>query len=304
MAFSVIRKSLSAKVSLALAAVTAALTLAAATVIVTNQSRALQDMILSKAKLAADLGAHSYGRLLEDGVDNGYLTAQDVFDRAYEPIKGYEWGPSPKYHTKYDFYTDRSVVEFEDRFLNADDFVAAMGADVNGYIPTHNTIYQKPLTGILAKDLEGNRTKRIFNDAVALKAGRSEDPFLVQTYKRDTGTTMLDVSSPVYVKGKHWGCFRVLVSLEEIDRKRMLLVGRLALMFGGFAVISSAAIFALVRRSMRPLVALATRADEISTGEGLDVRLRATTTDEVGMMTKSVDRLRASLKAAMSRLGE
>ncbi len=51
-------------------------------------------------------------------------------------------------------------------------------------------------------------------------------------------------------------------------------------------------------------VALTALADDLSTGERLDEPIKPTSIDEVGRMAKSLDRLRASLKAAMSRLGE
>jgi methyl-accepting chemotaxis protein len=33
--------------------------------------------------------------------------------------------------------------------------------------------------------------------------------FLLQTYRRDTGELMHDISAPIYVKGRHWGGFRI-----------------------------------------------------------------------------------------------
>lgn len=301
---SVIRKSLGLKVSLTLATLTLALTGVVGSIIISHQTQALEDATASKARLSAQLGAQAYGRLLEDAIDNGYVTVQDVFDRNYEEIKGYNWGGKPKYHTRYDFYTDRTALQLEDRFLSTPDFVGAIGADVNGYIPTHNTRYQKPLTGDPGKDLEGNRTKRIFNDEVALKAGKNEEAVLLQSYVRDTGERTWDVSSPVYVKGKHWGCFRILVSLEEIAKQRSNLILVLTFMFGGLALATTLMILAMIKRSVKPLVDLATLADQLSLGEGLENPIKPTTSDEVGVMAKSVDRLRASLKAAMSRLGE
>ena len=89
--------------------------------------------------------------------------------------------------------------------------------DINGYIPTHNTIYSKPLTGDYETDLVGNRTKRIFSDPVGLVAVQNTQPFLWQTYKRDTGETLWDISSPIMVNGRHWGGFRVGFSLVTID---------------------------------------------------------------------------------------
>jgi len=60
-----------------------------------------------------------------------------------------------------------------------------------------------------AVDLVNNRTKRIFNDRVGLLAARSTAPFLVQRYQRDTGEDLVDLSVPLYVRGKHWGAVRV-----------------------------------------------------------------------------------------------
>lgn len=38
---------------------------------------------------------------------------------------------------------------------------------------------------------------------------RLEAPFLLQAYRRDTGEIVHDISSPIYVKGRHWGGFRI-----------------------------------------------------------------------------------------------
>jgi HAMP domain-containing protein len=74
--------------------------------------------------------------------------------------------------------------------------------------------------------------------------------------------------------------------------------------FGFLAIVTVGFIFLMLRRSMRPLEHLAMLASQISTGEGLDQPIKPTTTDEIGQMAKSLNRLRASLQAAMGRLGE
>jgi methyl-accepting chemotaxis protein len=65
------------------------------------------------------------------------------------------------------------------------------------------------LTGDYETDLVNNRTKRIFNDRTGSRCGSNTKPFLLQTYKRDTGEVMHDLSVPIYVGGKHWGGFRI-----------------------------------------------------------------------------------------------
>jgi HAMP domain-containing protein len=112
------------------------------------------------------------------------------------------------------------------------------------------------------------------------------------------------VSSPIFVKGRHFGAFRVAVSVDSIAAHKRSLLLQLAVVFGFLAVVTVGFIFVMLRRSMRPLEHLATLANEISTGEGLDKPIKPTTTDEIGQMAKSLNRLRASLHSAMGRLGE
>ena len=65
------------------------------------------------------------------------------------------------------------------------------------------------MTGDEKKDFVSNRTKRVFGDPVGKRCGDHELPFLLQTYRRDTGEIMHDISAPVHVKGRHWGGVRI-----------------------------------------------------------------------------------------------
>lgn len=301
---SAIQRSLGLKVSVTLALPMLALTALAAGVITWRQQKLMEEMTLEKGRLAAEVGAREFGDMLDEAIDNGVITVNDAFDTNYVEIKGFDWGQKPKYHTRYDFVTDRAAVVFQDRFLEDADFVYAVGVDKNGYLPTHNTIYQNPVTGDPAKDGPGNRTKRMFNNQVELAAARNLEPGFTQIYPRDTGVIMWDVSAPIFVKGKHWGGFRVGVSMKRIAEKQAALLLSLLVIFGLFAVVSTFTIWLMLQRAMRPVVRLTHAAEEISLGEGLDTPIRATSSDEIGQLTSAVERLRASMKAAMSRLGE
>lgn len=85
----------------------------------------------------------------------------------------------------------------------------AGAVDDNGYFPTHNKKFSQPLTGNYETDLLNNRTKRIFSDRTGSRCGSNTKPFLLQTYQRDTGEVMHDLSVPIYVNGRHWGGFRI-----------------------------------------------------------------------------------------------
>lgn len=299
--FHALRSRLSAKIALTLAVVLLVLTAGAAAVITAGQTQRLEEVTLEKARLAAAVGARQYGDVLDKAIDSGLITVTDVFDKAYVEIKGYTWA-KPKYHTRYDALTDNAVIGFQDKFLEYEDFFFAAGLDVNGYVPTHNSRFQKPITGNLDQDLAGNRTKRIFDDPVSQKAAKNEEPTLQQAYQRDTGERLWDISSPIFVKGKHWGAFRVGVTLERIQARQRELLKTLALIFGAFALVTILVMFVVVQRSMAPVVALTHAAEQISLGEGLDEPIKSGAIDEIGQLTKAVDRLRVSMKAAISRL--
>jgi HAMP domain-containing protein len=299
-----VKESLGAKITLKLAVLMVGLTAAAATGITITQTRSMEELTLEKAKVAAAIGARQYGDFFDNAIDSGLMTVADAFDRNYVEIKGYDFAGKPKYHTRFDARTDRAVLVFQDKFLDHKDFLFAIGVDDNGYLPTHNSRFQKPLTGDPAQDLAGNRTKRKFDDPVGLAAARNTEPSLVQVYQRDTGEKMWDVSSPIFVKGKHWGGFRVAVSMERIADRMLLLLVTLIGAFGVFVVVTLAAMYLVVRGAMKPVTALTAAATQISLGEDLDTPIKSTEVDEIGKLTKTIDRLRLSMRAAMSRLGQ
>jgi HAMP domain-containing protein len=68
------------------------------------------------------------------------------------------------------------------------------------------------------------------------------------------------------------------------------------------ALITVAAVFVVVQQAMRPVVELTAAAEAISVGDGLDTPIRSESQDEIGHLTKAVERLRVSMRAAMNRL--
>jgi HAMP domain-containing protein len=300
-----IKRRLSLKVSFVLALITIPPMVIAAYLITARESARLEELTIHSGKVAAMAGAEMYGTALEGGIDSGAFTIGDLFEPRYEEIKGFDFGDNPRFHSRYDFYTDRVVLGFQDAILESSpDFIYAVGGDFNGYTPTHDSRFQRPLTGDRTKDLSGNRTKRKFWTPMHQNAARSVEPVLVQPYVRDTGERAWDVSSPIFVKGRHFGAFRVAVSVESIERHKRALLVQLVIVFGFLAIVTVGFIFLMLRRSMRPLEELTALAGAISTGEGLDRPIKPTTTDEIGQMAKALNRLRASLQAAMGRLGE
>ncbi|WP_018409940.1 methyl-accepting chemotaxis protein [Methyloversatilis thermotolerans] len=152
-------------------------------------------------------GAAEVGACLEAAVKRGDITLDDLFDENYQAIPGTR---PTKYHTRFDALTDRLLPPIQEPFLDRDRAVIYAGAvDRKGYFPTHNKRFSQPLTGDEKKDMVGNRTKRIFDDPVGRRCGQHNQPWLIQTYRRDTGEVVHDISAPIHVGGRQWGGFRI-----------------------------------------------------------------------------------------------
>jgi HAMP domain-containing protein len=266
--------------------------------IIDQQSRSLEEQLLQRGKIESVVAAKEIGRVIEEAIDNGVFSVKDAFDTQYVPIAGFD---PPKYHTRYDFYLDKSILGIEDEFLKDGSVVYAVAVDANGYLPTHNTRYQQPITGDQKKDLVGNRTKRIFNDPVGIAAAKNTQEAFLQVYHRDTGKTMWDIATPIYVKGKHWGGFRIGFSLEKTLAAKKRLTTGLTITMGAILLISLLLVFIVVDRALLPLGRFTRIASDLADGK-VDHQIVATSNDEIGKLADVLERLRVSLKMAMDRL--
>lgn len=166
-----------------------------------------QSLFFSELLMVAKTSAQAIGQLFEKAIKKGELTEQAVFSKDYRPVNNTN---PQKYNTSYDAFSDRAFPAIQEAVLEKYEQVMFAGAvDVNGYFPTHNKKFSQPLSGDYEKDLVNNRSKRIFNDATGSRCGAHTDSFLLQTYKRDTGEILHDLSVPIFVNGKHWGGFRM-----------------------------------------------------------------------------------------------
>ncbi|MBU2979818.1 methyl-accepting chemotaxis protein [Alteromonas sp. C1M14] len=176
------------------------------------QQFAIEDrnaQVLCKATQAAS----EIGCLFESAIEQGAIKETDLFNFAYTPIANTR---PQKYNSAFDTFTDARLPAIQEPILAQYPFVNYAGAvDKNGYFPTHNLKFSKPLTGNYDVDLTNNRTKRIFDDITGKRCARNTENFLLQTYKRDTGQIMHDLSVPIYVNGRHWGGLRVGYEADE-----------------------------------------------------------------------------------------
>ena len=160
---------------------------------------------------AAKEAATKIAIALESELESGRLSMADLFDEQYAPIQGTN---PPQLRTRFLDATDRLLPAIQEPMLNLDPRVVFCAAiDRNGYLPTHNLKFSKAQGSDVAWNTANSRNRRIFNDRVGLAAGRSTQPFLVQTYRRDMGNgqfaLMKDVSVPIAIRGRHWGGVRL-----------------------------------------------------------------------------------------------
>lgn len=156
---------------------------------------------------AAKEGAARIGRCFGEALERGELTAEQLFSRERTPIPDTE---PQKYHSPFDAFTDRHLPAIQEPVVaSLDNLVFAIAAAPDGYVPTHNNVFAHEPTGNPEVDLVKSRSKRLFNDRTGSRCGNHTRDMLLQTYRRDTGEIMHDLSVPIYVNGKHWGGFRL-----------------------------------------------------------------------------------------------
>lgn len=151
--------------------------------------------------------ASKAGDILSASVANRRIKLDDLFDQTYTPIANTK---PQKFKTRFDDLCDQLLPALQESLLaNDHNVVYAICCDRKGYVPTHNKRFSQPLTGNEKIDFVNNRTKRIFGDEVGQRCGSHQQAFLIQTYRRDTGEIMHDISAPIFVEGRQWGGFRI-----------------------------------------------------------------------------------------------
>jgi methyl-accepting chemotaxis protein len=151
------------------------------------------------------------GQLFEEAVETGRIRAEALFDQRYRAIPNTD---PQQVVAPYTALTDALLPAIQEPALDLDKRIVFCAAvDRNGYLPTHNRKYSQPQGADPVWNAANCRNRRIFDDRVGLRAGRSREPFLIQVYRRDMGggefALMKDLSAPIEVRGRHWGGLRL-----------------------------------------------------------------------------------------------
>jgi len=147
---------------------------------------------------------------VEKAIEDGELTADDVFDRDYKVVEG----TNPvQYDVRFNDAADRLVRPILDRSESSDSRVigCAIG-DMNGYLPTHLSKRSHPQGPDPIWNDEHCRNKRILIDDTTRMALASERPATLATYRMELGDKYIPVKNvfvPLWIKGRRWGNFEL-----------------------------------------------------------------------------------------------
>jgi len=130
----------------------------------------------------------------------------NVMDRNHLLVPG--TNPS-KYTTAFDKKFDQNLQQVLDRHRSSHKgFIYTLAMDSSGYVATHHSNVSHPLCGNYEHDLLNSRHKRIYMaNRTERRRAKNTQPFLLQTYSRDTGEILNDLSLPIYINGRHWGAY-------------------------------------------------------------------------------------------------
>jgi methyl-accepting chemotaxis protein len=155
--------------------------------------------------------AREISAAFESAIARGEITIDQLMDEKYREIAGTD----PKqYLTDYVAFTDRILPAIQDPVQKCDSrIVFCVAWARGGYLPTHNPNYRLPQGRDPVWNNANCRNRRLFSDRAVRKVAANTKPFLLQTYRRDMGggnfVLMKDLSSPILVRGRHWGAFRM-----------------------------------------------------------------------------------------------
>jgi len=271
--------------------------------LVNERSDQLKDTILKKGIASAQTGAKIMSKILDNVVDNKVFTYDQLFndtlmpiplDReimvAYRKIPIAKINEIQKYHyvTGLDIYLDSLIGAIQDEFFKDPQVVFAVLCDNNGYTPTHNRVFNEPLVGNYTIDNEKSRSKRIYYDPIVNK--NTKNPYLFDLYLRDTGEEMWKISAPVFVKGRHWGSFRIGFSMLKTQEAINDLRLRLTVMMTILLIITVIVINRATAFMMKPLINLHKGVKKVAHGD-LTYQIELKTNDEIGELARAFNQM-------------
>jgi len=147
---------------------------------------------------------------VEQGIDKGDISIEQVLDRNYVLIEG---SNPPQYNNGFADFADAHVRPLLDRFkAHEPKIIGSAITNMDGYLPTHlSERCHTPGPDPVWND-EHCRNRRIFMDETTRKACESDKPAMLATYRMELGDKYIPVKNvfvPLSFKGRRWGNFEL-----------------------------------------------------------------------------------------------
>ena len=153
---------------------------------------------------------------IEAAVASGRLGLDAVFDADYRPIPGTD---PQQVRTGISDFAMAEIQPIIEGALGFDPRVVyCVPMDRNGYVVAHNRRSAQPQGSDPLWNAANCRHWRLYTDRAAMAAASNTKPILVHVYRRDMGAghmILMDMTSPVMVKGRHWGAVRLAYKADE-----------------------------------------------------------------------------------------
>lgn len=169
---------------------------------------------------AAQQTARGIAALFEAAIDSGEISEADLFDHDYQAVP--DTNP-PQYLSRFTEFTDRVLPPLQEAVVGRLERARfCVAQDVNGYLPTHMKAFSHPQRPDDPDwNLHNCRHRKLLSDRSARLAAANTRPFLVHANRIPTDDgefwAFKDCSSPIYVKGRHWGCVRLAYDASAPD---------------------------------------------------------------------------------------
>ena len=156
--------------------------------------------------------------VIEQRIDQGEISLEDVFDQNYRLIPGTD---PEQFENGFCDFADRHIRPILDRIKITDKrYVGPVISDMNGYLPTHRTERSRPPGPNLEWNQQYCRNRRIMMDEATSRALRSDAPAMLAAYSvqfsEGNYIAVKNVFVPLRIKGRRWGNFELAYRDEAI----------------------------------------------------------------------------------------
>jgi len=161
-------------------------------------------------------------RAIEDGLAQGTLTMDELFDFDYRPVPNSD---PQQYDVRFNAFADRFIQPILDRWsVIAGLTCTSVITDIHGYLPTHMSKNSQPPSSDASWNKIHCRNRCNFIDDATRRAITSEKEFTLATYRVELAdgkyAPVKNVFIPIWINQRRYGNFEfAYVEPEQVDER-------------------------------------------------------------------------------------